>query len=97
MNADQICIHPRKLTKSGTNEWHGSAFEFFRDEALNSNTPSLPLANAKRPKSQINQFGATIGGPIKRDRKPLAVSSNWDETISVHAKRRSSVRSSSTS
>lgn len=56
------------VTKSGTNEWHGSAFEFFRDEALNSNTPILTARNAKRPKSQINQFGATIGGPIKRDR-----------------------------
>ena len=56
------------VTKSGTNDWHGSAFEFFRDEALNSNTPILTARGAKRPKSQINQFGGTIGGPIKRDR-----------------------------
>ena len=56
------------VTKSGTNEWHGSAFEFFRDEALNSNTPILTARGAKRPKSQINQFGATLGGPIKHDR-----------------------------
>jgi hypothetical protein len=56
------------VTKSGTNEWHGSAFEFFRDESLNSNTPILTARGAKRPKSQINQFGGTIGGPIKRDR-----------------------------
>ena len=56
------------VTKSGTNDWHGSAFEFFRDESLNSNTPTLTARGAKRPKSQINQFGATIGGPIKRDR-----------------------------
>ncbi|MFN2405744.1 MAG: TonB-dependent receptor domain-containing protein [Pyrinomonadaceae bacterium] len=56
------------VTKSGTNEWHGSAFEFFRDEALNSNTPILTARNANRPKSQINQFGATIGGPIAKDR-----------------------------
>jgi len=56
------------VTKSGSNQWHGSAFEFFRDEALNSNTPILTARGAKRPKSQINQFGATIGGPIKRDR-----------------------------
>ena len=56
------------VTKSGTNDWHGSAFEFFRDEALNSNTPILTARGAKRPKSQINQFGGTIGGPIKKDR-----------------------------
>jgi outer membrane receptor protein involved in Fe transport len=56
------------VTKSGTNQWHGSVFEYFRDEALNSNTPILTARNVKRPKSQINQFGFTLGGPIKKDR-----------------------------
>lgn len=56
------------ITKSGTNDWHGSVFEYFRDESLNSNTPILTARGAKRPKSQINQFGGTLGGPIKRDR-----------------------------
>ena len=56
------------VTKSGTNEWHGSVFEFFRDESLNANTPILTARGAKRPKSQINQFGGTLGGPLKRNR-----------------------------
>ena len=56
------------VTKSGTNDFHGSVFEYFRDESLNSNTPQLTARGAKRPPSQINQFGGTIGGPIKRDR-----------------------------
>jgi outer membrane receptor protein involved in Fe transport len=56
------------VTKSGTNQWHGSAFEYFRDESLNSNTPILTARGVKRPKSQINQFGGTVGGPIKKDR-----------------------------
>src|SRR4029453_9643376 len=56
------------VTKSGTNDWHGSAFEFFRDESLNSNTPILTARGAKRPKPEINQFGGTVGGPSKRDR-----------------------------
>jgi Carboxypeptidase regulatory-like domain/TonB dependent receptor len=56
------------VTKSGTNNWRGSAFEYFRDESLNSNTPILTARGAKRPKSQINQFGGTIGGPLKKDR-----------------------------
>jgi len=56
------------VTKSGTNDWHGSAFEYFRDESLNSNTPILAARGAKRPKLQINQFGGTLGGPIKKDR-----------------------------
>ena len=56
------------VTKSGTNDWHGSAFEYFRDESLNSNTPILTARGAKRPKSQINQFGGTVGGPFKKDK-----------------------------
>lgn len=56
------------VTKSGTNEWHGSVFEFFRDESLNSNTPILTARRARRPKSQINQFGGTLGGPLKKNR-----------------------------
>jgi outer membrane receptor protein involved in Fe transport len=56
------------VTKSGTNQWHGSVFEYFRDESLNSNTPILTARGVKRPKSQINQFGGTLGGPIKKDR-----------------------------
>jgi hypothetical protein len=56
------------VTKSGTNTFHGSFFEYFRDESLNSNTPILTARGAKRPKSQINQFGGTLGGPLKKDR-----------------------------
>ncbi len=56
------------VTKSGTNDWHGSAFYYFRDESLNSNTPILTARNLKRPKSQIKQYGGTLGGPIKKDR-----------------------------
>src|ERR687893_1043506 len=65
------------VTKSGTNEFHGGAFEFFRDEALNANLPNvkaqlipgttLPRPN-KRPPTQINQFGGRIGGPIVKDK-----------------------------
>jgi len=62
------------VTKSGTNEFHGGAFEFFRDESLNANTPQLKASQFqrgipnKRPPLQINQFGARLGGPIKRNK-----------------------------
>lgn len=62
------------VTKSGTNEFHGGAFEYFRDESLNAQTPQLKASQFqrglpnKRPPLQINQFGARIGGPIKRNR-----------------------------
>jgi outer membrane receptor protein involved in Fe transport len=56
------------ITRSGENDFHGSGFYFLRDEALNSNTPVLSARNAKRPKSQIKQFGGTFSGPIKQNR-----------------------------
>lgn len=52
------------ITKSGTNEVHGSAFYFQRLEALTANTSDgKPLENFHR-----EQYGFTIGGPIKQDR-----------------------------
>ena len=52
------------ITKSGTNEIHGSAFHFQRLEALSSNTSDgKPLKDFHR-----EQFGGTIGGPIIRDK-----------------------------
>lgn len=62
------------VTKSGTNEIHGGGFEFFRDESLNANTPQLKASQFtrglpnKRPPLQINQFGARLGGPIKKNK-----------------------------
>lgn len=52
------------ITKSGTNEFHGSAFHFQRAEAFSANTSDgKPLKDFHR-----EQFGGTIGGPIKKDR-----------------------------
>jgi len=56
------------VTKSGTNRFTGSAFEYFRDESLNARSPVLVAANRARPAGQINQFGGTFGGPIRKDR-----------------------------
>lgn len=56
------------VTKSGTNRFTGSAFEYFRDESLNARSPVLVAANRSRPAGQINQFGGTFGGPIRKDK-----------------------------
>lgn len=56
------------VTKSGTNNFTGSGFFFFRDESLNARSPILVAQNRARPAGQINQFGGTFGGPIKKDR-----------------------------
>jgi hypothetical protein len=54
-------------TKSGTNTLHGSLFEFFRNEALNALNLFTPL-NSFKPVFRRNQFGGTLGGPIKEDK-----------------------------
>ncbi|HEY8563784.1 MAG TPA: TonB-dependent receptor [Pyrinomonadaceae bacterium] len=56
------------VTKSGKNYFFGSAFEYFRDESLNARNPNLVAANRARPAGQINQFGGTVGGPIRKDK-----------------------------
>jgi hypothetical protein len=54
--------------KSGTNQFHGSAFEFFRNDVLNANSWSNNLFGAPKPKLRWNQFGGSIGGPIMKDK-----------------------------
>ena len=54
--------------KSGTNQYHGDAFEFFRNDVLNANSWGNNLSGAPRGKLRWNEFGATLGGPIKRDK-----------------------------
>lgn len=56
------------VTKSGTNNLHGSGFEFFRNNVLNANDYFLNLAGQPRADLKQNQFGGTIGGPIRHDR-----------------------------
>ncbi len=56
------------LTRSGTNEFHGSAYEFFRNQKLDANNffnnqSGIPIAALRN-----NNFGGTVGGPIRRDK-----------------------------
>ncbi len=52
------------ITKSGTNEIHGSLFEFFRNDKLDARN----FFAASRPKNRYNNFGGTVGGPIIKDK-----------------------------
>ncbi|HXN25248.1 MAG TPA: TonB-dependent receptor [Candidatus Dormibacteraeota bacterium] len=51
-------------TKSGTNQFHGSAFEFYRDSIFDASNFFAPA----KPTFRRNQFGGVIGGPIRHDR-----------------------------
>ena len=53
------------VTKSGSNQWHGSSFYFLRDSALGG--AALAFVGFK-PSDQQHQFGATVGGPIQRNK-----------------------------
>src|SRR5215212_5106288 len=54
------------ILKSGSNDFHGSAFEFHRNAALDARNFFAPGSESK-PKYIRNQFGGALGGPIKRD------------------------------
>ena len=59
------------VTKSGTNAFHGSAFEFFRDDALNANSYANKIRTPIRQEAasfRIHQFGGSLGGPIVKDK-----------------------------
>jgi len=51
-------------TKSGSNQWHGSLFEFFRNTALDARSYFATSVE----KFNLNQFGGSLGGPIKKDK-----------------------------
>jgi hypothetical protein len=63
------------VTKSGTNQFHGTGFEFFRNTVLNANDffrkISPPVNGAPNNGRQVlnqNQFGGTLGGPVKKEK-----------------------------
>jgi outer membrane receptor protein involved in Fe transport len=56
------------LTKTGTNNWHGNVWEYFRNEALNANDYFRNQTGEPRAVLRQNQFGFTLGGPIVKDK-----------------------------
>src|SRR2546422_8733415 len=57
------------ITKAGTNQFHGSAFEYHQDQALRARQFfETEAVSPKKGKSILNDFGGTLGGPIKRDK-----------------------------
>jgi len=70
------------ITKTGGNAFHGSAFEFLRNEALNANDFFLNQTGQRRPVLRQNQFGFALGGPIRREK--LFFFGSWQGTRQVN-------------
>ncbi len=56
------------VTKPGTNSWHGSAWEYLRNDATDANQFFLNQNGVAKPPVRFNQFGLTFGGPIIKDK-----------------------------
>jgi hypothetical protein len=56
------------ITRSGANDFHGDLWEFVRNDIFNANDFFLNAGRRPRPNLKQNQFGGTIGGPIKRNK-----------------------------
>ncbi|MGH9354052.1 MAG: carboxypeptidase-like regulatory domain-containing protein, partial [Terriglobia bacterium] len=62
------------ITKSGTNQFHGTLYGFHTNQALDAQNPLVHVAT--KPKYIVNNDGVTLGGPIKKDK--LFFFGNWD-------------------
>lgn len=62
------------ITRSGTNQYHGGAFEFLQNTKFNANEFNSNRAGVQRQRSNINTFGANFNGPILKDKLFFAYS-----------------------
>src|SRR6185503_3831327 len=70
------------VTKSGANEFHGSAYEFNRNSALSANESFLNANGAEKPFFNRNQFGFSVGGPVRKNKTFFFGSGEWVKTRS---------------
>ncbi len=72
------------VTKSGTNQYHGTLYEFFRNNSLDANSWTNNRANRPRQPLRYNQYGGSIGGPVRLPKKifgPLGGFDGRDRTF----------------
>lgn len=68
--------------KSGTNDWHGDVFEYFRNSALDANTTQNNRVGAGRGKHNQHQFGGVIGGAVRKNKDFIFGSfEGWREVV----------------
>ncbi|MBS1867950.1 MAG: adenylyl cyclase, partial [Acidobacteria bacterium] len=72
------------VTRSGTNELHGSAYEFFRNDKLAANNFFNNRFGISRPPLRWNDFGFTVGGPIVKNKTFFFYSQEWRRVITYN-------------
>ncbi|HTG93592.1 MAG TPA: carboxypeptidase regulatory-like domain-containing protein [Pyrinomonadaceae bacterium] len=65
------------ITKGGGNDFHGSVYEFFRNDTLNANNFFLNRAGQPKPQLEYNNFGGNFSGPIIKNRAFFFWSEEW--------------------
>lgn len=56
------------ITRSGSNDFHGSAFEYFRNDRMRANNFFANARNQPRPIAHFNMFGGSVGGPVMKNK-----------------------------
>ena len=72
------------VTKSGANDFHGGAFEYFRDKSLNSESESEKEAGSGKQEYRRNQYGASVGGPIVKDKAHFFITAERTERTTAY-------------
>ena len=67
------------VTRSGSNAFHGSAFEYHRNEALDANNYFNNARNVARPDLKYNDFGGAVGGPVIKDKLFFFAGMEWKQ------------------
>ncbi len=71
------------VTKAGGNSYHGSLWEYLRNDKLDANSFFLNQVGAPKPALRFNQFGGTFGGPIIKDKLFFFLSAQGDRFITT--------------
>jgi hypothetical protein len=74
--------HVNTTLKSGTNDWHGSVFDFWRNRVLDANTRQNNAAGSPRGFRNQHQYGGILGGPIRKNSDFIFLSfEGWQERV----------------
>ena len=82
------------VSQRGTNQWHGGAWEYFRNDWLNSNYYFNNLAGSPRQKMRYNQYGLKLGGPIWKNKIFFFADMDWLDRPQSSAQSRNLLNSS---